>query len=333
MPRPAGQHNIKVFWPNVGGIQDYPRSTLEILSHVQDTRPSRAGAIQWMCNKYDVVKEFARKLLNVLNATDVIRTTGDRYELTPAGNEFLRTRDPSALFSPFLRKVVGFQQMLRLLESEAPLPIKELERKWAESMKPVRFADNQAPIRYNWLRGFGFATVVAHQILLTERGLKLAAEIRLATVRSETGRQEVSHVDLEDKMKIIGEFFEFEARTRASLNDALPSYALKLKEGDRQLDCLWVRYIPFAGKVKFPVEIQLGGNLADALDRLETVSHHVQKAILVTTDDQEKKALDRLKVKRSPLLEKLTIILVEDVYKAIEATNVLNALAKKIFPD
>jgi hypothetical protein len=198
-------------------------------------------------------------------------------------------------------------------------------------MKPLTFARNQAPIRYNWLRGFGYASVVAHQIFLTEKGLKLAADLRLSGVPTER-RVEVSHGDLEDKIKIIGEFFEFEAKKRASINDALPTYAMKLQEGDRQLDCLWVRYIPFAGHVKFPVEIQLGGNLADSLDRLETVSQHVQKAIVVTTQDQEKRIIDRLKVKRSSLLDKLTIIFVDDVYKAVEAATVLSALAKKIFP-
>ena len=117
------------------------------------------------------------------------------------------------------------------------------------------------------------------------------------------------------------------------MNDALPSYALKLREGDRQLDCLWVRYIPFAGRVKFPVEIQLGGNLADTLDRLETITHYVQRAIIVTTEAQEQQILDRLRVKKSPLLEKLTIIFVDDVYRAVEAASVLNSLAKRIFAD
>ena len=199
-------------------------------------------------------------------------------------------------------------------------------------MKPITFAGKQAPIRYNWLRGFGYTSVVAHEIFLTEKGLKLAADVRVGSARTEKERTEVSHVDLEEKMRVIGEFFEFEARKRASLNDALPSYALKLREGNRQLDCLWIRYIPFAGQVKFPVEIQLGGNLADSLDRLETVSQSVQKAIVVTTEDQEKKIIDRLRVKKSLLLDKLTIIFVDDVYKAVAATTVLSALANKVFP-
>src|SRR6266852_4203968 len=87
------------------------------------------------------------------------------------------------------------------------------------------------------------------------------------------------------------------------------------------------------GKIKFPIEIQLGGNLADTLERLETVSQFVKRAIIVTTEKQEKAIIDRLWVKKSHLLEKLTIIFVDDVYRAVEAANVLNSLAKKIFID
>ena len=134
-------------------------------------------------------------------------------------------------------------------------------------------------------------------------------------------------------MRLIGEFFEFETTARASINDVLPSYALKLAEGDRQLDCLWVRYSPFGGKIKFPIEIHLGGNLADTIDRLETVSEYVQKAVIITGEEQEQKILDRLKVKRSRLLDKLVIVSIEDVYKAVQATNVLKSFTTKIFTD
>lgn len=332
MPRRASLKRIKVFWPNVGGLADYPKSVSQILSHIDQAKPSRRDAVLWVCSKYDVVYEFARKLLNVLGAVGVLHCEDSRYELTSAGRNFLESGDSALLFHLFVRTVTGFKELVEILEAEAPLSLKTLDERWAEAMKPVIFANNQCPIRYNWLRGFGYASVVAHEIFLTEKGLKLAADMRLSGAPTGKERTDVSHVDLEEKMKVIGEFFEFEARKRPSLNDALPSYALKLREGDRQLDCLWVRYIPFAGHVKFPVEIQLGGNLADSLDRLETVSQYVQKAIVVTTEDQEPKIIDRLKVKKSLLLDKLTIIFVDDVYKAVEATTVLSALAKKIFP-
>jgi len=333
MVRRASFQKIKVFWPNVGSIADYPRSTVEILSHISESKPSRREAIRWICERYGVVPEFARKLLNVLHAAGVLGSDDRRYNLTVAGIEYLTKGDAQSLFRLFLQRVVGFQELFEVLEKEGPLSLRDLEQRWAQRMKPLLFAKNQCPIRYNWLRGFGYASVVAHQIFLSDKGLKLLSHARLREAPTEERRTEVSHADLEDKIKIIGEFFEFEAKKRPSLNDALPTYALKLREKGRQLDCLWVRYIPFAGRVKFPVEIQLGGNLADSLDRLETVSQYVQKAIIVTTEDQERIILDRLKVKKSPLLDKLTIVFVDDVYKAVEAASVLSALAKKLFTD
>jgi hypothetical protein len=255
------------------------------------------------------------------------------YTLSSQAQNFLSTGNPDPLFHLLASRVAGFRKLIDILEARGPLSPREVEQNWEKEMLPIRFAKNQCPIRYNWLRGFGYASLVAHQMILTERGLKLASQLKLSEVRDEERRATISHNDLEDKIKLIGEFFEFEAKKRPSVNEALPTYALKFREGDRQLDCLWVRYIPFAGKIKFPIEIQLGGNLADALERLETVSQFVKRAIIVTTEKQEKAIIDRLRVKKSHLLEKLTIIFVDDVYRAVEAANVLNSLAKKIFID
>jgi hypothetical protein len=333
MQRKKREDRIKIFWPNVGRLTDYPQSIHNILTFIQKSKPKQEDTILWICREYGVVREFSRKLLNVLRATDVITARDAKYGLTSASQRFVDTRDSDGLFKLFSQKVVGFHRLLEILAAEGPLKLRDLEREWGDRMKPLTFAKNQCPIRYNWLRGFGYASLVAHQIFLTEMGHKLVTSLKLGEEKSQEKRAEVSHTDLEDKIKIIGEFFEFEAKKRASINEALPTYALKLKEGDRQLDCLWVRYIPFGGKVKFPVEIQLGGNLADSLDRLETVSQYVQRAIVVTTEDQEQTIIDRLKVKKSHLLDKLTIVFVEDVYKAVEAASVLSALAKRIFAD
>jgi hypothetical protein len=327
------RQTIKTFWPNVGSIGDYPASTKEILQEVQKSGPSRPEANAWVRNRYTVTAEFARKLLNVLSACGILGSNGHRYTLTPVAEDYLKSGNPDCLFNLLAERVLGFRELVALLESRAPLSPKETEIMWSSAMAPLKFARNQCPIRYNWLRGFGYASLVAHQMILTERGLKLASQLKVSRARTEQQRAEVSHNDLEDKVRLIGEFFEFEAKKRPSVNEALPTYALKFKEGDRQLDCLWVRYIPFAGKVKFPIEIQLGGNLADSIDRLETVAQYVQRGIIVTTEAQEKEIIDRLRVKRSPLLEKLTIIFVEDVYKAVEAASVLHSLAKRIFVD
>jgi hypothetical protein len=327
------ERKIKIFWPNAGSIARYPSTTREILVEITSKHPTRAEANAWLRRTYGITAEFARKLLNVLSASGILSTENGHYDVTSASRQYIQTNSADILFTSLADRVVGFREIIALLETRGSLAPKELQELWAREMMPLRFSPNQCPIRYNWLRGFGYASLVAHQLILTEQGLKLASRLKVSYARTEEQRAEVSHSDLEDKVKLIGEFFEFEAKKRPSVNEALPTYALKFRAGDRQLDCLWVRYVPFAGKMKFPIEIQLGGSLADAIDRLETVTQYVQRAIIVTTEDQEKAIIDRLEVKRSPLLSKLTIIFVGDVYKAVEAANVLQSLARKIFVD
>jgi hypothetical protein len=89
MPRRASLKRIKVFWPNVGGIADYPKSVIQILSHIDQAKPSRRDAVLWVCRTYRVVYEFARKLLNVLDAVGVLHCEDSLYELTAAGRNFL----------------------------------------------------------------------------------------------------------------------------------------------------------------------------------------------------------------------------------------------------
>jgi hypothetical protein len=254
------------------------------------------------------------------------------YQLTAPAQRYLETGQPDVLATVFLDRVLGFNEMINILSEGGAKDKVMLRAEW-EAKMPVKLAASQFDHRLNWIRGLGHVDVVARNYFLTDRGLKLAAEIKRRAAATLEEKQDISHKDLEDRVKLIGEFFEFETAGGPSLNEVLPSYAIKLTEADRRLDCLWIRYVPFGGKLKFPIEIHLAGSLADTIDRLETVSEYVQKAVIITTEEQEKTILDRLKVKRSRLLDKLVIVSIEDVYKAVQATNVLKSFTTKIFTD
>ncbi len=322
----------KTFYPLVGSLPDYQKNITEIFSTIQARNFTRVEAIEWMMQQYKSSREFCRKLLDMLKSVGLIMTLEKHYQLTDTAQRYLQTERPEVLAWVFIDRVFGFVEVIDILTGKGPKDTSTLRSEWKAKV-PTKLSPSQFDHRLNWLRALGYADVVARNHFLTDRGLKLAAEIKLKAVTTVEEKQEISHRDLEDSMRLIGEFFEFETTDRASINDALPSYALKLTEGDRQLDCLWVRYIPFAGKIKFPIEIHLGGNLADTIDRLETVSEYVQKAVIITSEEQEKKLLDRLKVKKSRLLDKLVVISVEDVYKAVQATNVLKSFTTKLFAD
>lgn len=323
---------MKTFYPLVGSLPDYQKNITEIFSTIQARNFTRVEAIEWMMRQYKSSREFCRKLLDMFKSVGLIMILERHYQLTDPAQRYLQTGRPEVLAWVFIDKVLGFTEVIDILTERGAKDKSMLRIEW-EAKVPIKLSASQFDHRLNWLRALGYIDVVARNYFLTDRGLKLTAEIKQKAAVTVEEKQEISHRDLEDSIKIIGEFFEFETTDRPSINDVLPSYALKLTEGDRQLDCLWVRYIPFAGKIKFPIEVHLGGNLADTIDRLETVSEYVQKAVIITGEEQEKKILDRLKVKKSRLLDKLVIVSIEDVYKAVQATNVLKSFTTKIFTD
>jgi hypothetical protein len=324
--------NTKTFYPFVGSLADYQQNLTNVLGVLKTGNPDRTTAIEWMVGEYGASWDFCRKVFDALRHIELITYSERRFSLLESGEEYLETGESDIVVSALIDNVLGIQEMFDILEEDQVAERISFLEKWRTRIRQ-RIAVNQFDHRVNWLRGMGYVDMVAKTYLLTNRGLKFVAakKQRVATTIDE--QIQLSHHDLEGKLKIIGDFFEFETTTRPSINVALPSYALKLSEGDRMLDCLWVRYVHFAGNIKFPIEIHLSGNLADALDRLETVSDYVQKAIIITNEEQEKKILDRLKVKRSRLLSKLVIIGVSDVYKAFEATSVLRSFTERLFAE
>lgn len=321
---------IKTFYPLIGSPVDYQKNLIRVLSFIQAERPSRAVAVQWLMKEYGATHEYCRHLIQNLHHVGILDLTRNRYSLSASARDYLGKHDPDILASILGRNVLGFVELLELMNEIQPAEFNDMYLRWKQRAE-IQVYPGQFRHRLDWLRGLGYVDLVARSYHLTARGLRFVVEEWRKAASSVEKKEAVTHKDLADKVKLIGKFFEFETSSSPSINDILPSYALKLTQGDRQLDCLWVRYVHFAGKVQFPIEIHLGGNLADTIDRLETVSEYVQKAIIITTQEQEKQIIDRLTVKRSRLLDKLVIVGIEDVYKAVEATAILESLTKKIF--
>jgi hypothetical protein len=323
---------IRTFYPFVGSLSHYTSNLTAVLRYLDSQNPSRSPAFSWVASEFGTSQEFARKVLDALKALGLTTVKGRHILPTALAREFVQHQDVQKVGQLLAAKVTGMQEILELLAGAQSIEKAALFDACNKLLlQPI--PRNQFEHRINWLRGLGFVDIVAKNYYATDLGLRLAAQTRASLAKDEESRLAVSHADLEDRLVIIGEFFEFEAAKRPSINAVLPSYALKLSHGDRQLDCLWVRYVHFGGKIKFPIEVHLGGNMADTLDRLETVSEFVQKAILVTDEEREKQVIDRLKVKRSRLLDKLVIVSVEDIYKVVEATSILRSFTSKVFSD
>lgn len=330
--RRGDKEMIRIFYPMVGSLDEYVTNLSRILATVEDAKPSRNDAVGWVQKEFGTSTEFARKVVDSLRRLGLIVGTPRSLFLSSEGQQFARRLETAKLSELLVDRVFGVFEILRVLADGDSLDKSALFERWNSCLRDG-LPRNQFEHRLNWLRALGLVDVVARKYYATEMGMKLLSELKIRQEKSWEKRMEISHGELEDRLVVIGQFFEFEATKRPSINAVLPTYAIKLSESDRQLDCLWVRYVHFAGKVKFPIEVHLGGNLADTIDRLETVSDFVQKAILVTTEEQERQVVDRLRVKRSRLLDKLVIITVDDVYKAAEATSILKSFTSKIFVD
>lgn len=100
---------------------------------------------------------------------------------------------------------------------------------------------------------------------------------------------------------------------------------------NRQLDCLWARVIHFGGKVQYAFEVQVGGNMSDAIERLEMVAPFVQKAVVVTDEEQQRKIENRLNVKHSQLRDKLLFLSYEDINQIATAVNALKVFTANFF--
>lgn len=341
MARQSNRTKVKLtFYPMIGSMTDVFSNTLRILSFVEKESPNPQRVRDWIHHTFGASHRFAENIYTVIfSSGQLVEIKGGVCFLTNAGREILRSANPENLLRQFVKNFAGIEDLLEILRQRNTLGRADFVELWREAMansfpqlshwKSSTVSD-QFNHRISWLRALGFVDFVGGSFLLSEEGLRFLTALRAQTAKTASERLEVSHQDLEEKMKVVGEFFQFDARKRASVNFLLPKDAHKLKE-DRQLDCLWVRYVHFGGRVQYPIEIQISGSIADTIERLETVSQFVQKALIVTDKAQQEKIYNRLRTKHSPLVDKLVFIDVDNVDKIVEAANIMKSFTDRVF--
>jgi hypothetical protein len=259
--------------------------------------------------------------------------------LTPVGLELAKSGSAVLLYNTISTNFIGIVELTELIEQCQPISGEALLQAWEKTMRKtyrVKWNANHARMQFKhrieWLRAIGFVNNVADEYYLSKMGIQEATRRRVRELPDARAIDEVSHSEIENKLKAIGEFFEFISVKRASVNDARPAGALRLAE-NRQLVCLWARVINFGGKVQYAFEVQLGGNISDAIERLEMVASFVQKAVVVTDEEQQMRIKDRLNVKHSQLRDKILFLSYEDIDNVLEAVNALKVFTNKIFHD
>jgi hypothetical protein len=259
--------------------------------------------------------------------------------LADSGRAILRNSKPEHLFSIFAAQFIGITELVELLAESQPRNWDDLFLAWhtrvgMASQQASKWSTNHAKMQFrhrlDWLRSLGIVSKLADGYYLSKTGMEQSVKTRMSAATQKEEAESISHNDLEDKLKAIGEFFEFLSVKRATVNEARPSQVPKLTE-NRQLDCLWARVIHFGGKVQYAFEVQVGGSISDAIERLEMVAAFVQKAVIITDEDQQKKIQERLHVKQSLLRDKVLFLTYDDINSVVEAVNALKVFTQKLF--
>ena len=325
-----------------GGIRGQYSTLTSILQCLQEEPQAKKDLVKLLRERLNLSDSFARKLCSVLFVgTGLVIRKRNLYSLSELGAQFTRSPTPVAFYELLSLNFVGTEIILRIIQKSQPTPWETLRERWAEEMRRThqevrkwssQHLSSQLRFRVDWLRSLGLVNYITGKYVLTEEGLRQERAAREAAACSEDEKQTISHNDLEDKLTLIGAFFQFEVKKRATINQMLPPSNRRLSE-DRQVDCLWVRFVHFGGKLQYPFEVQISGNMADAIERLEMVANVVQKAVVVTDEKQQKRMLDRLKVKRSLLLDKVMFVTPDEVDKVVEAAAVMKSFTDQLFQE
>jgi hypothetical protein len=331
--------NRLLCYPMVGPVEKQYSTLLNILHAIRTDTHAQSNFIQWLQTSFHISNSFARKVCTILFfGMGFVQRKKKRYELSEIGRKVLSTKDPDLFYTVFSKAFFAVDTILQILGKIQPARWDDLQDKWSSHIRSVRtepsswskrHLNSQLRFRVDWLRSLGLVDFITGTYYVSRKGSQIRRLDLESTAATRTEKEQIVHNDLEDKLTLIGAFFQFNVKKRATLNDILPTSS-QLKE-NRQVDALWVRFVHFGGKLQYPFEVQLSGSMADAIERLEMVANIVQKAVVITDGKQKEKMLDRLRVKRSPLLDKIVFLEPAEVDKILEATIIMKSFTEALF--
>lgn len=326
-------------YPMPGPVTRQFDTLLNVLHAAKNDGKAQRDIVGWMRRNFSLEDSYARKVYSVLlQGTGLLERRAGIYLPTERGSRLLESRDADQLYVLFSKTFFGFDALIRSIADTQPVQFDDLCIHWGSSIRASRrepkawssqHMRSQLRFRLDWLRSMDVVDFIAGRFMLSKKGIRDVSRSKVAHATSTDDERRISHNDIENKLTTIGAFFQFEVKKRASVNEILPP-SNRLRE-DRQLDSLWVRFVHFAGKLQYPFEVQLSGSIADAIERLEMIGNVVQKAVVVTDDAQKQTMLDRLKVKRSILVDKLVFLSPDEVDKIVEATIVMKSFTEALF--
>ncbi len=326
---------LKGIWPLPGGSKQYVNTLLKILERVNEGI-SEDELEAWMKNTYHLTGEkviggYVRVVEVELGLLD---RKGDFLTLNASGKRFVDTKDYSFLLDLLMTRIVGFEEVFRILSDRQPRSLKDVYQNLVRLCHVSWKKTIQTMYRLNWLSSLGYADFDYRGYYLTQKGLEVAAKLPKGPVVEPpptivpplpvpTESTELTHSDMIRLMIDLGEVFGFESMEDVKLGDIIDGLSDELE--NRTLDVVWrERYR------MIPIEVQAHGSIDSLLNRLEIVEPKSTKLIIVATHPEFQRIKSYLEFKTRSFKDKVVHISPEELSKVKDHVEFVKNLRKKV---
>jgi hypothetical protein len=327
---------LKGIWPLPGGSREYMHSLLKILEKINGGI-SEGELEVWMRNTFNLTgkKAIGGYIRVVEEDLGLLDREGAFLKLNASAKRFLETRNYSFLLNILMTRMVGFEEVFRILSNGHPRSLKEIHQNLVKLCQVNWTKNIQPQYRLNWLASLGYVDSERRGYFLTQKGLDVARQLpEHPTIEFPTTTVlpmptalgptiEMTHPEMIRLMKDLGEVFGFESWENVRLGDIVDGLDEELK--NRTLDVLW--------KEKYrmiPIEVQAHGSIDSLLNRLEIVEPKSSKMIIVSTHQEFQRIKSYLEFKTRSFKDKVVHISPEELSKVKNHVEFVKNLRKKV---
>lgn len=320
---------MKGIWPLPGGSKGYADTLLQILEKA-NSGLSEDELAAWMEVTYSLTGEKAigGYIRVIEDELGLLNRAGNRLTLSTEGKRFLETRDFSFLLDLLTARILGFQEVFRILNEGKRLTLKEIYQNLIRLCNVSWEKTSQTLYRLNWLASLGYVDFDGSKYYLTQKGEEFAQKSPPSpkvepppTPLEPTA--ELTHADMTRLMMDLGEIFGFESSESARLGDIVEGLDEELR--NRTVDVVWREKYRM-----IPIEVQAHGSIDSLLQRLEIVEPRSSRLIVVSNNQEFQRIRSYLEFKPRSFREKMVHISPDELGKVKGHIESVRNLRKKI---
>jgi hypothetical protein len=326
---------FKGIWPLPGGSKQYVNTLIKILEKVNEGI-SEGELLAWMRNTYHLTgKKVIGGYVRVVEVElGLLDRKGDYLTLNASGKRFVDTKDYSFMLNLLKTRIVGFEEVFRILSNREPRSLKDIYQNLVRLCHVSWKRTIQTMYRLNWFSSLGYVDFDYRGYYLTQKGFEVATELPKGPVVEPppttvpqppvpTGPTELTHSEMIRLMIDLGEVFGFESMENVRLVDIIDGLSDEL--ANRTLDVVWRERYRMV-----PIEVQAHGSIDSLLNRLEIVEPKSTKLIIVAAQPEFQRIKSYLEFKTRSFKDKVVHISPEELSKVKDHVEFVKNLRKKI---